>query len=44
MRQFGKENLISYVTLMGEYAADGFLLHVFAQQLPDGHTSKLPPL
>lgn len=44
LRLFGAEGLIKYVTLMGEYAATGFLLHVFAQQLPDGHVSKLPPL
>jgi 4-carboxymuconolactone decarboxylase len=44
LRLFGAEELIKYVTLMGEYAATGFLLHVFAQQLPDGQVSKLPPL
>lgn len=44
LRLFGPEGLIKYVTLMGEYAATGFLLHVFAQQLPDGQVSKLPVL
>ena len=44
LRLFGAEQLILYVTLMGEYAAGGFLMHVFAQQLPDGQTSKLPIL
>jgi 4-carboxymuconolactone decarboxylase len=42
LRLFGKEDLILYVTLMGEYAATGFLLHTFNQQLPEGVTSTLP--
>jgi 4-carboxymuconolactone decarboxylase len=42
LRLFGKEDIILYVTLMGEYAATGFLLHTFNQQLPEGVTSTLP--
>jgi 4-carboxymuconolactone decarboxylase len=44
LRLFGAEELVKYVTLMGEYAATGFLLHVFSQQLPEGQVSKLPVL
>lgn len=43
LRLFGAEALVSYVTLMGHYAATGYLLHVFGQELPDGATSSLPP-
>lgn len=42
LRLFGKEDLVLYITLMGEYAATGFLLHIFNQQLPEGVTSTLP--
>lgn len=44
LRLFGKEDLILYITLMGEYAATGFMLHIFNQQLPEGTTSTLPRL
>ncbi len=44
LRLFGKEDMILYITLMGEYASTGFMLHIFNQQLPEGITSTLPRL
>jgi len=44
LRLFGKEDLILYVSLMGEYAGTAYLLHIFNQQLPEGVTSTLPRL
>jgi 4-carboxymuconolactone decarboxylase len=41
-RIFGREKLIDYVALMGNYAATGILLTTFDQQLPAGQVSKLP--
>jgi 4-carboxymuconolactone decarboxylase len=42
LRLFGKEQLIYYVTVMGEYAATSILLATFDQNLPEGKTSTLP--
>jgi 4-carboxymuconolactone decarboxylase len=44
LRLFGKEDLILYLSLMGEYASTGYLLHAFNQQLPEGTVSTLPRL
>jgi 4-carboxymuconolactone decarboxylase len=41
-RLFGREALINYVSLMGDYAGTGLLLTTFDQQLPAGQVSKLP--
>lgn len=41
-RLFGREKLIDYVGLMGDYAGTGLLLTTFDQQLPAGQVSKLP--
>ncbi len=41
-RLFGREQLINYVALMGDYAGTGILLTTFDQQLPAGQISKLP--
>jgi 4-carboxymuconolactone decarboxylase len=38
---FGAETLVNLTALMGSYAATALSLAVFAQQLPDGATSKL---
>ena len=39
---FGREKLINYIALMGDYAGTGILLTTFDQQLPAGQVSKLP--
>jgi 4-carboxymuconolactone decarboxylase len=44
LRLFGKEDVILYLSLMGEYASTAFLLHAFNQQLPEGTVSTLPRL
>jgi hypothetical protein len=41
-RLFGREQLINYVSLMGDYAGTGILLTTFDQHLPAGGVSKLP--
>lgn len=41
-RIFGREKLINYIALMGDYAGTGILLTTFDQQLPAGQVSKLP--
>jgi len=41
-RLFGREKLIDFVALMGDYAGTGILLTTFDQQLPAGQVSKLP--
>jgi 4-carboxymuconolactone decarboxylase len=38
---FGAETLVNLTALMGNYASTALLLAVFAQQLPDGETSRL---
>lgn len=42
LRIFGKELLLHYVSLMGNYAGTAILLAVFDQQLPEGTVSTLP--
>jgi 4-carboxymuconolactone decarboxylase len=42
LRLFGKDELLHYVSLMGNYSATAILLTVFDQQLPEGKTSTLP--
>jgi len=39
---FGRQQLVDWVGLMGDYSGTAMLLTVFAQQLPPGHTSTLP--
>lgn len=42
LRLFGKELLLHFVTLMGEYVGTSILLATFGQELPEGQTSTLP--
>lgn len=39
---FGRQQLVDWVGLMGDYTGTAMLLTAFAQQLPPGHTSTLP--
>lgn len=39
---FGRQQLVDWVGLMGDYTGTAILLTAFAQQLPPGHTSTLP--
>lgn len=42
LRLFGKEQVLFYATLMGEYVGTSIVLATFGQELPEGKTSTLP--
>jgi 4-carboxymuconolactone decarboxylase len=44
LAQFGEEQLVLFVGLMGHYSATAYVLHVFAHHLPEGEASTLPRL
>ena len=41
LRLFGRQHVVDYVALIGDYAAAGILLTTFDQQLPPGHAPQL---